>query len=290
MKKVLIFASILLAAPALAAPTAEKHALTLEGAKSVVAAAVAEARTRKSGGVFAIVDDGGNVMCVERLDGTFPAGANVAIGKARTAALFQRSTKFFEDLINQTRTAMVALPDFTPLQGGVPLVIDGRVVGAIGVSGAASAVADDEIATAAASSFGSAMTSGAGAMKSSEPHSDVTFFDTKEVKDAFAKGRPLLENGAFKIHASRRELPGQAEVHENETDIIYVLDGSATFVTGGAVAEGKMTGPGEIRGAAIQGGEPRKLVKGDVVVVPKGVPHWFREIEGPFLYYVVKVI
>lgn len=76
--------------------------------------------------------------------------ATVSTGKARTAALFGKPTKVFEELINKGRTAMAALPDFTPLQGGVPLLLDGRVVGAIGVSGAASAQQDHDIATVAA--------------------------------------------------------------------------------------------------------------------------------------------
>ena len=106
---------------------------------------------------------------------------------------------------------------------------------------------------------------------------------------AFAAGKPLLENGQFKIHASRREAAGMAEVHTRDTDIVYVLDGSATLVTGGTVVDGKATAMDEIRGASISGGETRRLVKGDVVVVPNGVPHWFKQVNGPLLYYVVKV-
>ncbi len=117
----------------------------------------------------------------------------------------------------------------------------------------------------------------------------VTYIQNDKVSAAFVKGAPLLEVGEYKIHASRREQPGQAEVHERDTDIIYVLDGSATFVTGGTMVEGKTIAPEEIRGSAIQGGETRRLVKGDVMVVPQGTPHWFKEVSGPFLYYVVKV-
>jgi glc operon protein GlcG len=110
-----------------------------------------------------------------------------------------------------------------------------------------------------------------------------------EVSSAFAKGAPLIETGSYKIHASRREGPGQAEVHTTDTDIIYVLEGEATLVTGGVVQGATSIGPNEIRGAAVEGGTPRRLVKGDVVVVPYGVPHWFQQVDGPFLYYVVKV-
>ena len=124
------------------AQTTDKKALTLEGAKKVIAASVSYAKKNTGpGGVIAVVDDGGNLLALERLDGTFAAGANISIGKARTAVLFKRPTKAFEDIIRNGRTAMVALPDglFTPLQGGVPIVIDGQVVGGVGVSGAASA-------------------------------------------------------------------------------------------------------------------------------------------------------
>jgi len=93
----------------------------------------------------------------------------------------------------------------------------------------------------------------------------------------------------YKIHASRREGPGIAEIHTRDTDIAYILQGSATLVTGGTVRDAKEIGPEEIRGPTIQGGETRRVVVGDVVVIPNGVPHWFKEVEAPFLYYVVKV-
>lgn len=117
----------------------------------------------------------------------------------------------------------------------------------------------------------------------------TTYIESPDVAAAFAKGAPLLENASYKIHASRRESAGQAEVHVLDTDIIYVLEGSATFVTGGSVVDGETTAPNEIRGAAIRGGETRRLQKGDVIVVPSGTPHWFQEVDAPFLYYVVKV-
>lgn len=136
------------------AQTAEKKGLTLEGAKKAIAAAIAEAKSKNSpGAAIAVVDEGGNLVAVERLDNTFAAGALISIGKARTAALFRRPTKTFEDIINKGRTAMATLNDFTPLQGGVPIAIDGQVVGAIGVSGAASAQQDEELAIAGANAL-----------------------------------------------------------------------------------------------------------------------------------------
>ena len=79
-----------------------------------------------------------------------------------------------------------------------------------------------------------------------------------------------------------------AEVHEKDTDILYVLEGSATLVTGGKVVDAKTSAPDEVRGARIDGGESRQLAPGDVVVVPAGTPHWFQAVPGPFDYYVVK--
>ena len=110
-----------------------------------------------------------------------------------------------------------------------------------------------------------------------------------QVESAFAKGMPLIEVGDYKIHASRREGPGMAEIHTRDTDIAYVLRGSATLVTGGTAVDVKEIAPEELRGTAIQGGETRQLQVGDVVVIPNGVPHWFKEVQAPFLYYVVKV-
>jgi glc operon protein GlcG len=143
----------LAAAPSLADQTAEKRSLTLEGAKKAATAAAAEARANHEGGVIAIVDDGGNLMYLERLDGTFPAGAKISIGKARTAALFRKPTAAFEEIIRNGRTPMVALEDFTPLQGGVPIEVGGVVVGAIGVSGAASQQRDEAVAKVGAAAL-----------------------------------------------------------------------------------------------------------------------------------------
>jgi glc operon protein GlcG len=153
-KLAISFLFLLTLSAAAEAQTLQKTGLTLEGAKQVIAAAVAEAKSKNApGAAIAVVDDGGNLVAVERLDNTFAAGANISIGKARTAALFKRPTKVFEDIINKGRTTMVALSDFTPLQGGIPIIIDGQVIGAIGVSGAASAQQDEELAIAGANAL-----------------------------------------------------------------------------------------------------------------------------------------
>ena len=117
----------------------------------------------------------------------------------------------------------------------------------------------------------------------------ITIIESNKVAAAFAKGMPLLETNAFKIHAGRREAPGIPEIHARDTDVIYVLEGSAMFVTGGKAIEPKTIAPNEVRAQRIEGGEARRISKGDVIVVPNGVPHWFKEINGPVLYYVVKV-
>jgi mannose-6-phosphate isomerase-like protein (cupin superfamily) len=90
------------------------------------------------------------------------------------------------------------------------------------------------------------------------------------------------------VHTSRREKPGMAEIHTKDADIVYVLDGTATLVTGGTAVNPRVTEPDELRGTEIVGGEARQLKKGDVIVVPAGVPHWFKAVSNPFLYYVVK--
>jgi len=261
--------------------TFDKKSITLEGARTVISGAKAFAKANKApGGVIAVVDDGGNLVALERLDGTFSAGANISVGKAKTAVMFKRPTKFFEDVIKNGRTSMVALPDFTPLQGGAPITVDGQIIGGVGVSGAASAAQDEELAIAGASAL------------NGEKTLPVTFLDSKSVSDAFAKGAVLSggTNGEnYMIHASRREKAGLSEVHELDTDIIYVLEGTATVVTGGKAIDPKTIEPHEHRGSSIEGGETRQLKKGDVLIVPKGTPHWFKHVDGAFLYYVVKV-
>lgn len=140
-------------ARARAGDTTIHHALTMVGAKKVAEAAAAYAKSNGAGGSIAVVDEGGHLLYFVRLDGSFPAGANVSIGKARTSATFKKPTKDFEEIINKGRFTMTALPDFTPLQGGVPIVHDGHVVGAIGVSGAKSAQQDEDIAKAGAAAI-----------------------------------------------------------------------------------------------------------------------------------------
>ncbi len=142
-----------LAAGAASAQIAEKKGLTLAGARQVAAAASAEAKKANAGGGIAVVDDGGHLLYFERLDNTFPAAANISIAKARSAATFRKATSVFEEAIKNGRTSLVANPELLPLQGGVPIVVDGQVVGAVGVAGANSAQQDEEIARVAAAAL-----------------------------------------------------------------------------------------------------------------------------------------
>jgi uncharacterized protein GlcG (DUF336 family)/mannose-6-phosphate isomerase-like protein (cupin superfamily) len=277
----------------------EKKSLNLDGAKKAIAAAVEYAKKNNApGGVIAVVDEGGNLMALERIDGTFAMGATISIGKARTAVLFKKPTRFFEELINKGRTAMTAVDGFTPLIGGIPIVVDGQVVGGIGVSGAASANQDEELALAGAAIFSQSPkvdpplessqagdVTGAPMMK---PAKDATFIDATRVAAAFAKGQPLLETAGYKVHASRRVAPGQAEIHTLDTDVIYVVDGSASLVTGGKAVDAKEIAPNEIRGTKIEGGEAHQIAKGDVIIIPNGVPHQFTAITGELHYFVCK--
>src|SRR5438445_808923 len=173
------------------------------------------------------------------------------------------------------QSTCAAIAAFVTLTGAA-CAIDGQIVGAVGVSGAMSAQQDEELAMAAAA----AVSQGASA---------VSYFDSAQVRAAFEKGAVLFNRGEpYMVHASRREKPGMAEIHTQDADIVYVLDGTATLVTGGTAIDPKVTEADELRGSSISGGEAHQLRKGDVIIVPAGVPHWFKEVSNPFLYYVVK--
>ncbi|MEW6143431.1 MAG: heme-binding protein [Thermodesulfobacteriota bacterium] len=141
------------------AETPTKPVLTLSAAKKAVEAAEMEAAKRGATVVIAVVDDGGQLILLERLDDTQVASVEVGIGKARTAAIFRRPSKVFEDQIRDGRVAALALPGATPLQGGIPIIIEGKVVGAIGVSGN-TPQEDEEIALVGASAVSDKTVSG----------------------------------------------------------------------------------------------------------------------------------
>ena len=150
---VCLFALLSLASLQASAQLADKKVLTLEGAKKVAAAAEAEARKNNWNVVIAVVDDGGHLVYLQRIDGTQTGSIEVAIQKARTAQAFKRPTKVFEDAIAGGRNALIALHGALPLEGGLPIVVGGQLVGAIGVSGVKS-TEDGQIAKAGAESLG----------------------------------------------------------------------------------------------------------------------------------------
>jgi len=280
MNRLIVFMAIVfVCARAAAVELPVKKVLTLEAAKQIAAAAAAAAQQRHARVVIAVVDDGGFPVYLERVNGAQVASSQVAIDKARTAAIYRRPSRVFEQQVSQGRASALALSGAAPLQGGLPLRVGDEVIGAIGVSGE-TPQEDEDIARAGAE----ALAAGAAARP-------ITFIDHVAVAAAFARGVPLLETPGYKVHASRRTEPGQVEVHEYETDILYVIGGEADFVTGGRLLDGRTTAPGEVRGTQLEDGNVQSLVPGDVVVVPRGTPHWFREIrKAPFLYFVVKPI
>jgi mannose-6-phosphate isomerase-like protein (cupin superfamily) len=117
---------------------------------------------------------------------------------------------------------------------------------------------------------------------------EVLVLPKAQVDEAFAKGEPLVETRLYKVHASRRDAPGLGEVHLRDTDILYVLSGTATLTTGGELVSPRRLEPDELRGEGIAGGTQRRVGAGDVIVIPHGVPHWFERVDAPVVYYVVK--
>ena len=117
----------------------------------------------------------------------------------------------------------------------------------------------------------------------------VLHFKKDDISPARTNGTPLLETKKFRILMSSHDTPGQSEIHLKDTDIIYCFEGEAEFVTGGKAIDTKETAPNELRGTSISGGETRKIKGGDILIIPKGVPHWFKSIQSPFRYSVVKI-
>lgn len=129
----------------------QKHTLTLEVAKSLIAFALLKAEELGVGGAIAVVDDGGHLICLERIDGTMAAAANIAVGKAATAATFKRPGALLEKTITADRPAMSALNSvspfpFVPLKGSYPILVDDEIVGAFAVAGAENGENDETIA------------------------------------------------------------------------------------------------------------------------------------------------
>ena len=114
----------------------QKHVLTEQEVEKIMAASVAEAKKNKLNVAVAVTDDGGHLLALKRLDNTPPIASHIAPDKARTASLGQRSSKVYEDMINDGRTAFVTASSLqSSLAGGEPILVDGMCIGAVGVSG-----------------------------------------------------------------------------------------------------------------------------------------------------------
>src|SRR5438094_3160851 len=175
IKTMIVLALALLPPAVVRAQLLEKKVLTLEAADKIAAAAETEAKKRNATVVIVVVDDGGYPLVLRRLNDTQVASVDVGIGKARTAAIFRRPSREFEEQIKNGRVASLVLPGATPLQGGVPLIANGKVVGAIGVSGN-TPQEDEDIAKVGGAAFAAAVTA---------PPSPVTYLPAKQVSQAF---------------------------------------------------------------------------------------------------------
>lgn len=125
------------------------------------------------------------------------------------------------------------------------------------------------------------------------PSAKVQYYPHQQIAAGFAKGEKLVEDHAghavYQVFTARRDKAGEVELHTLDTDIFYVVKGSATFVTGGKVIGARHTAPNEVRGKSIEGGTPHHLSQGDLIIIPHGVPHWYKAVQPPYLYLVVKV-
>jgi mannose-6-phosphate isomerase-like protein (cupin superfamily) len=166
----------------------------------------------------------------------------------------------------------------------VPIEYDGQVIGAIGVSGATDADEDRELAELGARSLEAAIS-----VRANDGSNGAAYFPAAAVDEKFRAGGLLLDEAGYKIDAGRREAPGEVEYHEHVVDVMHVVSGSATVITGGSMVDAREVAPGELRASTVQGGEPHELSEGDVLAIPSGVPHQFTEVSDPFLYFVVKV-
>lgn len=273
-----------LAGAAAAFSTVEVPALTYDLARLASEAVAAAATQRGVAPVAAVVDAYGELVHVWRPDAAQIASVNVSIDKARTAAIYRRPSKDFEDQASGGRPSALHLARAVPLQGGMPIVRDGHVIGAVGVSGASSAPEDQELAT-----LGAEAASAATGASANGHANGAAFFPRSAVDAKFETGGLLLDASRFKLDAGRRSAPGEVEYHERTVDVMHVVRGTATVVTGGRMVEAREVADGEVRARAIEGGQANELAEGDVLAIPSGVPHQFVDVSDPFHYFVVKV-
>ena len=264
----------------------EELALTYEGARTAAAAATAIADERGVYPVVAVVDAGGKLLFLSRPDRAQVASVEVAQDKARTAAIYRRPSRDFEEQATGGRPSALHLARAVPLQGGIPILADGQVVGAIGVSGASSADEDSELALVGAEAVEAAL---AATPAANGRANGAAFFSNETLRAKFEEGGLLLDTQRYKIDAGRRTVPGEVEYHERFVDVMHVVRGRATVVTGGDMVGTREVAPGELRADTVQGGTTHELGEGDVLAIPNGVPHQFVDVTDPFLYFVVKV-
>jgi len=246
--------SVSLAGAAVSFTTIEVPALTYEAARRVAETVGTVATDRSVAPVVAVTDAEGHLVYLWRPDAAQVASVDVATDKARTAAIYRRPSKDFEDQASTGRPSALHLARAVPLQGGMPLFEGGHVIGAVGVSGASSADEDQELAVLGSEAL-------------SVKHT-ATYIPKHKVHAQFQTGGLLLQTPGYKLDAGRRTGPGEVELHDRETDIMQAVQGRAIVVTG----EDRHT-----------------LGVGDVLVIPSGVPHQFVDVTGPFLYFVTKV-
>jgi uncharacterized protein GlcG (DUF336 family) len=262
--------------------TVQVPGLTYEGARLAAEAIGAEAAARGVAPVVSAVDAGGALIYLLRPDAAQVASIEVTTDKARTAAIYRRPSKDFEEQASGGRPSALHLARAVPLQGGVPIVVDSHVVGAVGVSGATSADEDQELALIGAEAA-------AAAARANGAANGAVFFSRETLGKKFQEGGLLLDTQRYKLDAGRRVQPGEAEYHERVVDVMHVVRGSATVVTGGEMVDPREVAAGELRARALEGGIRHALAEGDVLAIPNGVPHQFVDVSDPFLYFVVKV-
>jgi glc operon protein GlcG len=276
--------AISLAGAAAAFSTAAVPVLTYEGARFAAEAVGATAAARGVAPVVSAVDPGGELMFLVRPDAAQVASVQVTTDKARTAAIYRRPSRDFEEQASGGRPSALHLARAVPLQGGMPIEHAGEVIGAIGVSGARSADEDQELAVIGVEAIEAALD-----VSRNGSANGAAYFDRETVARKFQTGGLLLDNGAYKVDAGRRVEPGDVELHERVVDVMHVVQGTARVVTGGTMVDAREVAPGELRASAVDGGTTHELSEGDVLAIPSGVPHQFTAVSDPFLYFVVKV-
>jgi len=276
--------AISIAGAAVAFSTTEVPALTYDGARMAAEAVGAAAAQRGVAPVVSAVDAGGELVFLVRPDAAQVASVQVTTDKARTAAIYRRPSKDFEDQASGGRPSALHLARAVPLQGGMPIEYAGEVIGAVGVSGARSADEDQELAVMGVEAISGALNGASNGTSNGAAH-----FDREAVARKFQTGGLLLDSGAYKLDAGRRVGPGEVEFHAHAVDVMHVVQGTATVVTGGTMLDAREVAPGELRARAVDGGIAHELSEGDVLAIPSGVPHQFTAVSDPFLYFVVKV-